>query len=77
MKATTEEVEAKDKLQKVLHDNEDKLTDRDEDGNPGYVYTDANGKQKMAILVRSEEDVKVKNYKGLKPKKEKKAKDSE
>lgn len=63
MRATEAEVEAKDKLQKALHDNEAQLVDRDEDGNPGYVYKDAAGEPKIAILERSAENVKVKKWK--------------
>ena len=51
---------------RFLHENEAQLVDRDEDGNPGYVYTDGEGERKMAILVRSEENVKVKKYKAPK-----------
>lgn len=69
MEATEEEVKQKDKLQKVLHENEAQLVDRDSDGNPGYVYTDDEGERRIAILVRSEEDVKVKKYAAPKPEK--------
>lgn len=62
MDRTKDEVEASEKLQKVLHESEDQLTERDEDGNPAYVYNH-DGELKMAILVRSEEKVKVKKYK--------------
>ena len=63
MEATEQEVNAKDRLQKALHEHEDQLVDRDEDGNPGYVYTDSEGVRKIAILQRSEEGVKVKKFK--------------
>lgn len=63
MEATEAEIKTKDKLQKLLHKYEDKLVDRDDDGNPGYVYLDGHGVQKIAILERSEENVKVKKYK--------------
>jgi len=75
MEKTEEEVEYKDKLQKILHAHEDKLTYRDKEGNLGYPYTDASGVRKVALLVRSEEDVKV--IKMPKPKTPKLAKDVE
>lgn len=53
-------------LQKALHKYEDKLVDRDKDGNPGYVYYD--GEQPMiAVLKRSEEKVSVRKF--VQPKK--------
>lgn len=60
--AVSDEVKAKERLQKALHDNEANLVDRDKDGNPGYVYLD-DGEFKIAILHRSEEGVKVKKWK--------------
>lgn len=63
MEATEEEVKQKGKLQAVLHEHEAQLTERDSDGNPGYTYTDDDGDRKIAVLLRSEEDVKVKKYK--------------
>jgi hypothetical protein len=63
MKALEKEIEAQDALQKVLHKHEEKLTDRDEDGNPLYVLEDG---EECAVLMRSEEKAKVKKYKAAK-----------
>ena len=66
-----DEEKAADKLQKILHKYEEKLVDRDKDGNPGYVYYD--GEQPMiATLKRSEEKVSVRKYTPPKEKAEKK-----
>lgn len=62
MEATEKEVKAKDKLRDVLHENEKQLVEKDEDGNPFYLYQD-DGEWKMAVLQHSEENVKVKKYK--------------
>ena len=63
MKALEKEIEAQEMLQKVLHKYEEKLTDRDEDGNPLYVLEDG---EECAVLMRSEEKAKVKKYKAAK-----------
>lgn len=67
MEATEEEVKQKGKLQAALHTHEADLTERDKDGNPGYTYLDDDGVRKIAVLLRSEEDVKVSKYKAPKP----------
>lgn len=63
MKALDKEIEAQVKLQEILHKYEEKLTDRDEDGNPLYILEDG---EDCAILMRSEEKAKVKKYKAAK-----------
>lgn len=63
MKALEKEIEAQEALQKVMHENEAKLTDRDEDGNPLYVMEDG---EECVVLMRSEEKAKVKKYKAAK-----------
>jgi hypothetical protein len=60
MKALEKEIEAQEALQKVMHKYEDKLTDRDEDGNPLYIMSDG---EECIVLMRSEEKAKVKKYK--------------
>jgi len=71
LKLQEKEEATADALQKILHKYEDKLVDRDKDGNPGYVYYD--GEQPMiATLKRSEEKVSVRKYTPPKEKAEKK-----
>lgn len=62
LKAAEKEDAAAEALQKVMHKNEDKLTFKDADGNPGHVYF-VGEKKYIAVLKRSEEKVSVRLYK--------------
>jgi len=68
------EEESADALQKVLHKHEDKLTIKDKDGNPGYVFSDGD-ETLIAVLKRTEEKVSVRRWTMPKKKKEEKAAD--
>lgn len=60
MEALKDEVELKAKLSAVMQANKDKLTEKDEDGNPMYRIPDTN---ECVVLEYSEANVKVKKTK--------------